>query len=381
MQRRIGLAQALINEPELILLDEPTSGLDPIGTAEIKDLIRELRARGKTIVLSGHLLADMQDICDRIAILHRGELKEMGQVSDLLTVQDVTQIRRATSRRRLARGPGRHRPPRGRAPGRRPPDDDPRRAVPADRPRERPAPGRRRVASDGKAAVATRSRRPGRRASPEATTHRSPAAPPLRWAWALSQITPETGVPPPPRDQVSLVRDDRPCRHGGRFSILLIIPTSSRLGSASGKSPADVRALIDALVGQARRCGSRPGSGGCWSSASRGTRSPVAGGLITWVKAVGLLCLVAWVGSWIVTALKERRAARARPARRRRPGRLVGGLLSVLLAVAQSQEKARPWWCRQPVATLPGIACAAVLVAWVETTLWSGILWLGKGPT
>src|SRR3954466_10940035 len=93
MQRRIGLAQALINNPELILLDEPTSGLDPIGTAEIKELIRELRSQGKTIVLSGHLLADMQDICDRIAILHRGELKELGKVSDLLTVQDVTQIK------------------------------------------------------------------------------------------------------------------------------------------------------------------------------------------------------------------------------------------------------------------------------------------------
>src|SRR5512135_3543392 len=93
MQRRIGLAQALINNPELILLDEPTSGLDPIGTAEIKELIRELREQGKTIVLSGHLLADMQDICDRIAILHRGELKEIGKVSDLLTVQDVTQIK------------------------------------------------------------------------------------------------------------------------------------------------------------------------------------------------------------------------------------------------------------------------------------------------
>jgi ABC-2 type transport system ATP-binding protein len=93
MQRRIGLAQALINDPELILLDEPTSGLDPIGTSEIKHLIRELRERGKTIVLSGHLLADMQDICDRIAILHRGELKEIGRVSDLLTVQDVTQIK------------------------------------------------------------------------------------------------------------------------------------------------------------------------------------------------------------------------------------------------------------------------------------------------
>src|SRR6266446_3619256 len=67
--------------------------IDLIGTAEIKELIRELRAQGKTIVLSGHLLADMQDICDRIAILHRGELKELGKVSDLLTVQDVTQIK------------------------------------------------------------------------------------------------------------------------------------------------------------------------------------------------------------------------------------------------------------------------------------------------
>ena len=93
MQRRIGLAQALINNPELILLDEPTSGLDPIGTAEIKELIKDLRAQGKTVVLSGHLLADMQDICDRIAILHRGELKELGKVSDLLTVQDITQIK------------------------------------------------------------------------------------------------------------------------------------------------------------------------------------------------------------------------------------------------------------------------------------------------
>ena len=85
-----------INNPELILLDEPTSGLDPIGTAEIKNLIRDLREQGKTIVLSGHLLADMQDICDRIAIVHRGELKEVGKVSELLTVQvDVTQVQGA----------------------------------------------------------------------------------------------------------------------------------------------------------------------------------------------------------------------------------------------------------------------------------------------
>lgn len=93
MTRRIGLAQALINEPELILLDEPTSGLDPIGTREMKDLILKLKADGKTVVMCSHLLADVQDVCDRIAILHQGELKELGRVDALLTVADVTQIR------------------------------------------------------------------------------------------------------------------------------------------------------------------------------------------------------------------------------------------------------------------------------------------------
>ena len=93
MTRRIGLAQALINEPELILLDEPTSGLDPIGTREMKDLILRFRDEGKTIVMCSHLLADVQDVCDRIAILHQGELKELGRVDDLLTVADMTQIR------------------------------------------------------------------------------------------------------------------------------------------------------------------------------------------------------------------------------------------------------------------------------------------------
>jgi len=92
MTRRIGLAQALINDPELIFLDEPTSGLDPIGTREMKDLILRLRSEGKTILMSSHLLDDVQDVCDRIAILHQGELKELGRVDDLLTVQDVTQI-------------------------------------------------------------------------------------------------------------------------------------------------------------------------------------------------------------------------------------------------------------------------------------------------
>jgi ABC-2 type transport system ATP-binding protein len=93
MTRRIGLAQALINDPELLLLDEPTSGLDPIGTREMKDLILKLRDEGKTIVMSSHLLPDVQDVCDRIAILHQGELKELGRVDELLTVQDVTQVR------------------------------------------------------------------------------------------------------------------------------------------------------------------------------------------------------------------------------------------------------------------------------------------------
>jgi ABC-2 type transport system ATP-binding protein len=93
MTRRIGLAQALINNPELILLDEPTSGLDPIGTREMKDLILKLRDEGKTILMSSHLLPDVQDVCDRIAILHQGELKELGRVDELLTVQDVTQVR------------------------------------------------------------------------------------------------------------------------------------------------------------------------------------------------------------------------------------------------------------------------------------------------
>jgi ABC-2 type transport system ATP-binding protein len=93
MTRRIGLAQALINDPELILLDEPTSGLDPIGTREMKDLILKLRDEGKTVLMSSHLLPDVQDVCDRIAILHQGELKELGAVSELLTVQDVTQFK------------------------------------------------------------------------------------------------------------------------------------------------------------------------------------------------------------------------------------------------------------------------------------------------
>lgn len=92
MTRRIGLAQALINDPELVLLDEPTSGLDPLGTRDMKDMILELREQGKTVVMSSHLLADVQDVCDRIAILYRGELKVIGSVQELLESKNETQI-------------------------------------------------------------------------------------------------------------------------------------------------------------------------------------------------------------------------------------------------------------------------------------------------
>lgn len=93
MTRRIGLAQALINDPELILLDEPTTGLDPMGTREMKDLIVRLREEGKTVVMCSHQLDDVQDVCDRIGILHQGELKELGRVGDLLKVREETEIR------------------------------------------------------------------------------------------------------------------------------------------------------------------------------------------------------------------------------------------------------------------------------------------------
>jgi ABC-2 type transport system ATP-binding protein len=92
MARRIGLAQALINDPDLILLDEPTTGLDPIGTREMKDLILSLKEQGKTVLLCSHLLADVQDVCDRITILYRGKMQTLGFVRDLIQVKDITQI-------------------------------------------------------------------------------------------------------------------------------------------------------------------------------------------------------------------------------------------------------------------------------------------------
>jgi ABC-2 type transport system ATP-binding protein len=92
MARRIGLAQALINDPDLLILDEPTTGLDPIGTRQIKDLILKLAERGKTILLCSHLLADVEDVCDRIAILYGGKIQTQGQVRDLLQQTNKRQI-------------------------------------------------------------------------------------------------------------------------------------------------------------------------------------------------------------------------------------------------------------------------------------------------
>src|SRR5688500_4497571 len=96
MARRIGLAQALINNPDLVMLDEPTTGLDPIGTREMKDLILSLKAQGKTVLLCSHLLSDVQDVCDRITILFGGKMRELGQVKDLLQVKDITQVQART---------------------------------------------------------------------------------------------------------------------------------------------------------------------------------------------------------------------------------------------------------------------------------------------
>jgi ABC-2 type transport system ATP-binding protein len=92
MLRRIGIAQALINDPDLVILDEPTSGLDPIGTRETKDIILVLKEREKTVLLCSHLLSDVQDICDRVAILDKGKLRIAGTIDELLSSKNVVEI-------------------------------------------------------------------------------------------------------------------------------------------------------------------------------------------------------------------------------------------------------------------------------------------------
>ncbi len=84
MQQRAGLAQALINNPDLLLLDEPTSGLDPLGRMKVREIIQRLKNEGKTVFFSSHELGEVETICDRVAIMHQGELKVEGRVSDLV---------------------------------------------------------------------------------------------------------------------------------------------------------------------------------------------------------------------------------------------------------------------------------------------------------
>jgi len=92
MQRRIGLAQALINDPDLVILDEPTAGLDPIGCREVKDLIIALARRGKTVILSSHLLSDVEDVCDRVVIYYGGKVQALGTLRELLAKPDAVRI-------------------------------------------------------------------------------------------------------------------------------------------------------------------------------------------------------------------------------------------------------------------------------------------------
>jgi ABC-2 type transport system ATP-binding protein len=92
MARRIGLAQALVNDPDLVILDEPTSGLDPIGCREVKDVIRLLASRGKTIILCSHLLADVQDVCDDVVVLYGGKVRAAGPLKSILSEEDKTRL-------------------------------------------------------------------------------------------------------------------------------------------------------------------------------------------------------------------------------------------------------------------------------------------------
>lgn len=84
MQQRLGIAQALINDPDLLILDEPTSGLDPIGRMKVREIIQRLKSEGKTVFFSSHELGEVETVCDRVAILHQGELRVEGRVSELV---------------------------------------------------------------------------------------------------------------------------------------------------------------------------------------------------------------------------------------------------------------------------------------------------------
>ena len=92
MLQRIGLAQALINDPKLVVLDEPTAGVDPEGSRQIRDLIGALKHRGVTVLLSSHLLSHVQETCDRVGILSRGVLVREGRLKELIAIEDRSEF-------------------------------------------------------------------------------------------------------------------------------------------------------------------------------------------------------------------------------------------------------------------------------------------------
>ena len=92
MLQRIGLAQALVQDPKLIILDEPTAGVDPVGSRQIRDLIFELRERGKTVFLCSHLLEQVQEVCDHVGIIFEGKMVKEGRLEDLIAVEDQTEL-------------------------------------------------------------------------------------------------------------------------------------------------------------------------------------------------------------------------------------------------------------------------------------------------
>jgi ABC-2 type transport system ATP-binding protein len=93
MQRRVGIAQALINDPELVIMDEPTSGLDPMGRVDVKNMMTDLKARGVTIMLCSHLLSEVESVCTRVAVLHNGRLLREGTLKELLERRGQVQVR------------------------------------------------------------------------------------------------------------------------------------------------------------------------------------------------------------------------------------------------------------------------------------------------